>query len=279
MVEFSWAIAWGDEVERPQFAFGAGSKELKALSQECFLEKDMIDVQNYEWDIDNPSGYRNRMGRYRSKREWNFMQRFLPKDEARILDVGGGSGRWAIPLVNLGHSVTVVDRSKEALELLKQHSLKLLETSKRTRLTSVQSDFMSFRSNNVYDMIIASESADHFEFVELLKKIQPLLCLNGLFLFTHKNKGSWRWTIRMARKVITQAPHHYYVDTPRYYIRELEVNGFEVLDKSGFMWTPFTVNSNSPFVTVFEKIEDALGLKHWIGQSPWVLFCAKKISR
>src|ERR1700710_1073770 len=36
----------------------------------------------------------------------------------RVLDVGGGSGMFAVPLARLGHDITVVDPSADALATL-----------------------------------------------------------------------------------------------------------------------------------------------------------------
>ncbi|MCF6744246.1 methyltransferase domain-containing protein [Blastococcus sp. KM273128] len=43
-------------------------------------------------------------------------------DALRVLDVGGGSGMFAVPLARLGHSVTVVDPSADALATLRRRA-------------------------------------------------------------------------------------------------------------------------------------------------------------
>ena len=40
----------------------------------------------------------------------------------RVLDVGGGSGMFAVPLAKLGHEVTVVDPSADALATLRRRA-------------------------------------------------------------------------------------------------------------------------------------------------------------
>ena len=40
----------------------------------------------------------------------------------RVLDVGGGSGMFAVPLARLGHDVTVVDPSADALATLRRRA-------------------------------------------------------------------------------------------------------------------------------------------------------------
>ncbi len=46
---------------------------------------------------------------------------YLPHDkEARILDAGGGTGKWTIPIVEMGYCVSLSDVSKRMLEIAKQ---------------------------------------------------------------------------------------------------------------------------------------------------------------
>src|SRR5260370_6574252 len=66
----------------------------------------------------NPAAYANEMGRYRTERQLGFVLRFLSQGRLRILDIGGGFGRLAVPLANLGHEVTVVDECEQAVKSL-----------------------------------------------------------------------------------------------------------------------------------------------------------------
>jgi SAM-dependent methyltransferase len=45
-----------------------------------------------------------------------------PGQRPRVLDVGGGSGAWAVPLARLGCAVTVVDNSPNALAALQRRA-------------------------------------------------------------------------------------------------------------------------------------------------------------
>lgn len=66
-----------------------------------------------------------------AEREWERLERhrtefavtclvlaeFLPSPQGRILDVGGGPGRYALHLTRLGYQVTLVDLSQQCLDL------------------------------------------------------------------------------------------------------------------------------------------------------------------
>jgi SAM-dependent methyltransferase len=42
-------------------------------------------------------------------RLWELLERFLPSSPATVLDVGGGAGRYAIPLATAGYQVRLID--------------------------------------------------------------------------------------------------------------------------------------------------------------------------
>ena len=48
------------------------------------------------------------------------LKEFLPPAPARLIDIGGGPGRYAITLAQLGYQVTLVDLSSASLDLAKQ---------------------------------------------------------------------------------------------------------------------------------------------------------------
>ena len=62
------------------------------------------------------------------------------RELVRVLDVGGGSGAWAVPLAVEGYSVTVVDASPDALAAL---SGRAREAGVSARISAVQGDAQS----------------------------------------------------------------------------------------------------------------------------------------
>lgn len=48
---------------------------------------------------------------------WDNIRRFLPPLPARVLDTGGGTGRWTLPLAEMGYDVTLTDVSQGMLDV------------------------------------------------------------------------------------------------------------------------------------------------------------------
>src|SRR5690242_19101433 len=100
----------------------------------------------YQYHLDDLKGYKNRMGSYKTAVELNFIKSFLPKCKLKILDLGGGAGRFAIPISKLGHTITVVDRSQEAIKTVSNYQ----------NVNGICMDVMKFKEDK-YDCILAIE--------------------------------------------------------------------------------------------------------------------------
>jgi len=61
----------------------------------------------------------------------------LGREELEVLDTGGGTGNFAVPVARLGHRVTVVDPSPDALFALERRAA---EAGVTDRVTAVQGD-------------------------------------------------------------------------------------------------------------------------------------------
>jgi S-adenosylmethionine-dependent methyltransferase len=86
------------------------------------------------------SGPRTRTG-VRTAVVWDYLRGVLDDlagdGVVRVLDAGGGSGGFAVPLAQLGHAVTVVDPSPDSLAALERRAA---ETDARARIEAVQGD-------------------------------------------------------------------------------------------------------------------------------------------
>lgn len=235
----------------------------------------MIEIQGsaaapapYPYDMENPHVYRNAMGEYKTERQLAFIHSFLTKHESRVLDIGGGSGRLAIPLVACGQTVTVVDPSKDALDTLKR---------REPRLDVVHGDLMSFVDNRRFDAALLIDVLKYIvdvPLVEVFARVNTLLPVGGLFFISEINRKSWRSQLSEAlgrRKI------RYNLDSPKGYAAALTAAGFEVKSIVGFCWAPLPYNSDSEWVRRFESVEARFHLNRWVGQSPWLLIAARKV--
>ncbi|HEX8627928.1 MAG TPA: methyltransferase domain-containing protein, partial [Catenuloplanes sp.] len=71
---------------------------------------------------------------------WTVLRRELDRHAGRsltVLDVGGGTGGFAVPLAEAGHRVTVVDASPDALAALDRRAA---EAGVGDRVRAVQGD-------------------------------------------------------------------------------------------------------------------------------------------
>ena len=77
--------------------------------------------------------------------------------QAEVLDVGGGTGGFAVRVAEQGHRVTVVDPSPDALAILGRRSA---ETQVADRVRGVQGDI-----SQLADLVAAGEVATEFDLV------------------------------------------------------------------------------------------------------------------
>lgn len=217
---------------------------------------------HYLWDLENPHGYGNRMGRYRTQVELDFIQRHLPSSSLRVLDVGGGSGRIGSVLQARGQRVTVIDKNPQALTLAKAKGLEEVVTC----------DILEYTGGN-YDAVVCMEVMEYFsECGPLITKCAGFVKPAGVFVFCIINSQSWRFKMQQLRKNHSNASGFSRAEVTG----QLQKNGFEVLEERGFQWCLARTGSDSRMVSVSAVIEKSLGLNRWLSQSPWLLYACQK---
>jgi 2-polyprenyl-3-methyl-5-hydroxy-6-metoxy-1,4-benzoquinol methylase len=219
-------------------------------------------MNRYLWDIDNEKGYNNKMGRYKTQIEFNFLQEHIKGNKLKILDVGGGSGRFAIELENRDHYVRLIDPDEEAIKLAKSKGIKNASCMLIEEL--VEQDF---------DVIIAIEVLGWIKDVDFFfENVSNKLRKGGTVIFTITNIDSWRYKIK---RKIRKGTTYNHLTLNKY--RELaQKNDLDFKNVLGFMWLPFKVNSNSFLIPFFILIERLFQLKKYTYQSPWLIVKAQK---
>lgn len=224
----------------------------------------------YRYDIDNPLVYANAMGRYKTERQLSFIRQILPGNTLRILDMGGGGGRVAIPLAQFGHDVTVIDIAAEALDLL---------TSRIGHTVAVACcDLMSFAPSQTFDVALVIDTLKYVSeasVTQAFARVNSFLSPGGLIIVAEINRGSWR--NRLSERAGRRDGFQYNIATAEGYRRALADAGFELVRERGFLWMPLPFNSDTKLVGAFERVEAALHLGRWVRQSPWLLIAARKV--
>jgi len=216
----------------------------------------------YIWDVENPEGYGNRIGRYRTDIESRFMFDHLGPSPLRILDMGGGSGRFGGALSERGHHVTLIDTHPEAVAL----------AEKRGVQRAIVCDISDFHETE-FDGVVCMEVLQYFDKCDpVFAKASESLKTGGTFIFCVTNSRSWRFRLRSLK-----ANHH---TVHGYSMEEIErclaSHRFEVIGRKGFQWSLAQTGSDSRLVDASIWIEKKLGLQNWLSQSPWLLYACRK---
>lgn len=83
---------------------------------------------------------------------WRLIEPFLP-EKGLVLDAGGGTGRWAIPMAERGLRVIVYDISEEMLQIA---AGKAKEMGLDQLISTVRGDIRSIRfPDNTFDFVLA----------------------------------------------------------------------------------------------------------------------------
>lgn len=85
---------------------------------------------------------------------WDNIRRFLPSLPARVLDAGGGTGRWTLPLAQMGYEVTLTDISGGMLEVAQA---KIEAEGLAERVTILRQDIRDMHelADESFDLVLA----------------------------------------------------------------------------------------------------------------------------
>jgi ubiquinone/menaquinone biosynthesis C-methylase UbiE len=117
-----------------------------------------------------------------------FVMKYLPKKRIRILDAGGGTGRFAIPLAKKGYDITLSDISKTMLDKAKK-------ISNENRINSINfvkesiTDMKNQKNNSFDAVLIMNAILDYCgNHRKALKEIMRVLKPNGILIGNVNNR-------------------------------------------------------------------------------------------
>lgn len=233
-------------------------------------------MQEYYWDVNN----RTRMGRYLTAVETDFINACLQHEPTvhSILDVGGGSGRFAIPLEKKGYRVVVTE-----VAALPLRWLKIRHPAAQAVLTSRDAIAWPIRAASV-DWVLAIEIPlveRPWFWQECYRVLRP----GGCVITVATNRDSYKgalYTIRPLLNRFLSSPEgktwalrrDFYGQSAQALVRLLEAHRFRLEQALGFNWLPAGRRSELPLIPMLAALERALGLRRLAFYSPWVIFKA-----
>ncbi|KKH84514.1 hypothetical protein DU80_19820 [Methanosarcina mazei] len=207
------------------------------------------------------------MGNYLTKKEEELINAILEKENLNnslMLDIGGGSGRFAIPLHLKGKKVIVLDSSANALLSLKnnQNNLPIIRGN---------GEKLPFKSGT-FDIIFVIETIEYITNKQsFLDECRTMLKEDGILIVTILNRLSYKMLHPNRKK----RPEFYWT-TYGEFKKSLITGGFDPEKAFGFNWIPANRSSNNSLIPYFAMIECFLGLKNLPSISPWVIISARK---
>jgi len=222
---------------------------------------------DYIWDYVEKRAYNNRTGRYKTKVQYQFILNNCKNKTERILDIAGGAGRFAVPLLDYSKNITVLDINEKAIQLLKE---------RKKEINTLCGDFSHIEIPGKYSLILCIEALPYFKDWKIFfNKINSLMDADGRFIFSYTNPDSWRFFLRKL-KHIKDSVNPYTEMRFQDLKKLLNDCGFEIESVEGMNWIPMPVTSDNILVTFFETMERILNLNKWHSQSPWLLISIKK---
>ncbi len=126
---------------------------------------------------------------YRSRRDdIEFYRHAARRYGEPVLDLGGGSGRIAMPLAQDGARVWVLDANARMLAAGRDRAARTLSDAERARVTLAEADIRSFRLRRRFPLVIAPFNVlmhlyEPDEFAACFRCVRQHLAPGGRFIF------------------------------------------------------------------------------------------------
>ena len=225
---------------------------------------------SFHWDVVNVRA----MGQYLTRVEGRFIQQSLaarPRPQL-VLDIGGGSGRFAVPLYEAGHCPLVLDVDPTPLRILTRNA-----PGVGRALVSGRNDEWPVADDSI-DCVLCVEVPALDDPTSFLAACRRVLRTGGLVIFTTHNRRSYKGLLKLvtSRRKERRYYGETYLHTTSQIRAQLGASGFSLLRERGFNWIPFTRDADTQLVRAAAFIERAFGLGRLLGWCPWVLVAAQK---
>ena len=208
------------------------------------------------------------IGQYLTRKEQDFIYSCLGdiKDKF-LLDIAGGTGRFAVPLCSKGGNIIVLDIDSVSLSVLRK---------KNSSMTLIHGDGqkLPFKSS-IFDVVLMNQSVEYIPDIDsLIKECSRVLRENGVLLINFSNKNSYK-RFRLRPKHYESCYRSYGI-TYSEFKAKLKKVGLITENIIGYNWAPVSRMSNSKLIPYFFALEELLRLKYLPSISPWVFCHARK---
>lgn len=114
------------------------------------------------------------------------LDKFIPEKPCKILDAGGGTGFYSIPLALKGHEITILDVSEKMLEKARQSAIKH-GVSKKVKTVQGNMAHLKFPESS-FDAILCHLAFGYTEPSQTLSEFYKVLKDDGFLSLTVANK-------------------------------------------------------------------------------------------
>jgi ubiquinone/menaquinone biosynthesis C-methylase UbiE len=137
-----------------------------------------------EYDEVFQSGYRTEI---QNDIVFSILNEFISNKKCRILDVGGGTGFYSIPLATQGHDVLILDKSKSMLKIAESKAVKL---GVANRVKTMHGDMQNIKQpDEAFDVVLCHLALCHVDNPsKALSEFSRVLCQNGILSLIVENK-------------------------------------------------------------------------------------------
>lgn len=228
------------------------------------LKKKIIQEYNKESSIYDFLRFKSPGGALIDKLEKNIVKKFVvPIKGKKVLDVGTGTGRFAIELAKLGSKVIACDLSEKMLEIGRKKAKK---DKVNVKFEKGDVENLPYK-NNMFDVVVGIRIVMHLvDYKKGLKEMKRVVKRGGYVIFNIPNKLSvWaklNKLFRIKKKVIKKIHPEYSPRSFSYIEIEYLLNkiGLRIVEKRGLFFLPETIFHICPktFLPIVEKIEEIL---------------------
>jgi ubiquinone/menaquinone biosynthesis C-methylase UbiE len=184
----------------------------------------------------------------------------------KVLEIGAGTGRFSLGLLDIVGQLTVVDLAATMLQVIKNKLQQREQTPNLLEYINASIYALPLKPNS-FDCIVSINLFNHLENIELaLRQCSRLIKKDGYFLFNYPNLYSYFWPIaykiNLSSKAIQKNVYSQWM-RPSSIQNQLKTTGFEIEKKIGHVHLPRSLPDGlNPLLFRLDRISRSGPLHH-----------------